>query len=104
MPESMSPMLYIILSFLAGWFCTLSSGVAIGYIVFRTKRDPSDSLFQFHKPKAEVFNIKEPWEQEYPEPEATPEEVAKAGERFREQQMREPEIAERLGKEVRQEE
>lgn len=70
--------------------------------MFRTKRDPSEALFQFHNPKAEVFNIKEPWEQEYPEPEKTPEEVFKAAERYRDQQAREPEIAKTLGKEKKE--
>ena len=92
-------MLYILLGVIVGWVCSLSSGVVIGYIVFKTKRDPYDPMFQFHKPKAEVFNIKEPWEQDSLEPEKTPDEVAKAAERFREQTMTEPEIAKTLGKE-----
>jgi len=97
MPEPMSPILYILLAVVIGWVITLSSGVVIGYIVFRVKRDPSDPMFQFHKPKAEVFNIAEDWEKEALEPEPTPKEVAEAAERFRQQQVRKPKIAETLG-------
>lgn len=84
MQESIS--LYTILGVLVGWLCSLSSGVVIGYIVFRTKRDPSESLFKLRHPKAQVFNVEEPWEQEEDsEPEKTPEPVAEAADRFREQ-------------------
>lgn len=99
----MSPMLYILLGVLVGWACTLSSGALIGYMIFKTKREPSDPMFQFHKPKAEVFNIAEDWEKEVLEPEPTPEEVAEAAKRFREQQARKPKIAETLGKEKERE-
>ncbi len=49
----------LILAFILAWACTLS-GVALGgFLVFRTKREGYDPLFQVKQPEGKVFNIED---------------------------------------------
>ena len=49
----------LILAFILAWACTLS-GVALGgFLVFRTKREGYDPLFQVKQPEGQVFNIED---------------------------------------------
>lgn len=99
MPES-NPMLYVLLGVLIGWFCTLSSGALIGFMIFRTKKESHEPLFRMREPKGEAFNIEEDWEKEFPPPQESPEKVTEHAKKFREQFAKEkPDIVDRLGKE-----
>lgn len=50
-------MLEMILAFILAWICTLS-GVALGgFLVFRTKREGYDPLFQANPPTGESFHL-----------------------------------------------
>jgi len=42
---------------LLGWFLTMTSGALFAYLIFRTKREPHESLFQLSKPKGDAFVI-----------------------------------------------
>ena len=94
------PAYYILIFFIFGSLCPLL-GVTLGaWFVYRTKREPHESLFPGKEKPGEVFNIEEEWEKEIPEAvgQEIPDAVAKAGARFREQ-MPVPKVAEDLGKE-----
>jgi len=50
-------------TFIAGWLCTLS-GVALGgWLVYRTKRDPYDSMFSRADNTGASFNIDDDMDQ-----------------------------------------
>jgi hypothetical protein len=52
-------MIEMILSFILAWVCTIT-GVALGgFLVFRTKREGYDSMFQFKQPQGESFNVED---------------------------------------------
>ena len=52
-------MIEMIISFILAWICALS-GVALGgFLVFRTKREGYDPLFQTKQPEGQVFNIQD---------------------------------------------
>jgi hypothetical protein len=103
MSESMT--LYILLGVLIGWLCTLSSGALVGWMIFKTKREPYESLFRLKEPEGAAFNVEEPWDKDFPKPEGieTPPATAAAGLKFRQQMAEEevptPKIAEKLGEE-----
>ena len=42
-----------------GWITTLSGVVLGGYLVFHTKRDPTDPFITVRQPEGEVFNIED---------------------------------------------
>lgn len=103
MPES-NPMLYVLLGVLIGWACTLSSGALIGFMIFKTKRESHEPLFQMRQPKGEAFNIEEDWEKEMPEVPEPSQKVSEQANKFREQFAEgKPEIVERMGKEAKNE-
>jgi len=99
------PSWYILIFYPMGALLTLAA-VALGaYVVFKTKRDPSESLFKLREPKGEVFNIEEEWEKKMPdmEPPKIPPATAAAALRFRgqmeEEKMPTPNIVENMGEE-----
>lgn len=50
-------MMDMILAFILAWICTLS-GVALGgFLVFRTKREGYDNLFQVKPPEGDAFHL-----------------------------------------------
>jgi len=72
-------------TFLAGWLSTLS-GVALGgWLVYRTKRDPYDSLFSANDNNGEVFNLDDDLAQDIPMQQDIPEPTAKAHNAFMDQ-------------------
>lgn len=77
----------LILAFILAWACALS-GVALGgFLVFRTKREGYDSLFQVKQPEGQVFNVEDGLD--FGSPPASkvefPREVQEAQDRFTEQ-------------------
>ncbi len=77
----------MLIAFILAWICTLS-GVALGgFLVFRTKREGYDSLFQVKQPEGKAFNIEDGLD--FGEPPASkvafPREVQEAQDRFMEQ-------------------
>ena len=100
------PAYYILIFFIFGSLCPLL-GVALGaYFVFRTKREPHESLFPGREKPGEVFNIEEEWEKEIPEAteQVIPDVIKRAGDKFRSQLATDkPNIVDELGKEEEKE-
>ena len=92
------PAYYLLLFYPIGAISVLL-GVALGgWLVFKTKRDSHESLFQLKEPKGQAFNIEEDWEKELSETTETPSKVAQAAGKFRQQFVAEkPSIADTLG-------
>lgn len=42
---------------LLGWLVTITSGSLFAYIVFRTKREPHESMFSLKAPKGDAFIV-----------------------------------------------
>lgn len=66
-----------------GWFSTITGVLLGGLLVFRTKREAHDPLFQLRQPKGEAFVLDEfgePGEDE--QPEAPPEKIMEQTRRF----------------------
>ena len=98
------PDYYALILYPLGVIFTLAAVGLGGFLVWKTKRDSGDRLFG-REPKGDAFNIDEPWEKDFPKPEAieTPAETAAAALRFRKQMEDEevptPKIAKELGEE-----
>jgi len=92
------PAYYLLLFYPIGALSVLL-GVALGgWLVFRTRRDSNESLFQLKETKGQAFNIEEDWEKELPEESETPSNVAQAASKFRTQlATHKPDIADKLG-------
>lgn len=56
----------LLLAFVLGWFCAMSSGALFAYITFRTKRESSEPLFQIKQPKGSV-SYHDPFDEPDPE-------------------------------------
>lgn len=76
----------MILAFILAWICTLS-GVALGgYLVFRTKREGYDPLFQVKPPEGQAFNLDDDYSfDQAPRKTEIPKPVDEANSRFMEQ-------------------
>jgi hypothetical protein len=50
-------------TFIAGWLCTLSGVLLGGFLVYKTKRDPYDSMFSRADNTGSSFNIDDDMDQ-----------------------------------------
>lgn len=99
------PDYYVFILFAMGAAFTLGAVIVGGYLVWKTKREPGDSLFRMREEPGEVLNAEDTLTEEFPEvePIKTPAATAAAALKFRQQMEEEevpaPKLAEELGKE-----
>lgn len=99
------PDYYVFILFAMGAAFTLGAVIVGGYLVWKTKREPGDSLFRMREEPGEVFNAEDPLTEEFPvvEPTTTPPATAAAALKFRQQmedaEVPAPKLAKELGKE-----
>jgi len=100
------PDYYVFILFAMGAAFTLGAVIVGGYLVWKTKRDPGDSLFRMREEPGEAFNVIDTLSEEETaetKPIKTPAATAAAALKFRQQIEEEevpvPKVAEKLGKE-----
>jgi len=75
----------MIIAFILSWLCALS-GVALGgFLVFRTKREGYDHMFQAREQPGESFNLEDEFDFNMDQPKSKvefPEEFQKSQDRF----------------------
>lgn len=77
-------MMDIFIAFLLAWICTFT-GVALGgWLVYRTKREVHEGLFQTREPVGESFNLDDGFDEDEPFPSKVtiPQPVATANDAF----------------------
>jgi len=99
------PDYYVFILFAMGAAFTLGAVIVGGYLVWKTKRDPGDSLFQMKEAPGEAFNVVDTLSEEESaetKPTKTPAATAAAALKFREQMEEDkvpaPKVAKDLGK------
>ena len=55
----MQQMPWFIYGMIFGWFATLSAFALGSYVVFKTKREPYEQMFNVGQPKGEAFNLED---------------------------------------------